>query len=52
MPLTAGLHTGVKTFLMNKVKCVFCFEICTPEGRGGDKGENDTFKKSTQNLCL
>ena len=26
--------TGVKIFIGSKVLCVFCFKICTPEGRG------------------
>ena len=34
-----------------KVLCMFLFEICTPEGRGGEKGGNANFKtKHTVNL--
>ena len=36
--------TGVKLFLGSKVLCMFCFEICTPEGRGGEKGGSTNFK--------
>ena len=31
-------YTGVGLILVSKVQCMFCFEICTPEGRGGEKG--------------
>ena len=24
--------------MMSKVQCLFCFETCTTEGRGGEKG--------------
>ena len=35
--------TGVK-FIGSKVMCVFCFVICTPEGRGGEQGGRTNFK--------
>ena len=28
------LSTGLELILGSKVLCIFCFEICTPEGRG------------------
>ena len=36
--------TGVKLFIGSKDQCMFCFEICTPEGRGGEKGGRANFK--------
>ena len=30
--------------MMSKVQCLFCFENCTPEGRGGGKGGSANFK--------
>ena len=36
--------TGVWLFIGSKVLCVFCFEICTPEVRGGEKGGSANFK--------
>ena len=38
-----SLDTGVKLFIGSKVPCVFCFEICTTEGRGG-KGRECIFQ--------
>ena len=35
------LYTGVELILGSKVLCLFCFEICTAEGRGGEKGGSD-----------
>ena len=37
-------HTGVKLFIGAKDPCMFCLEICTPEGRGGEKGGSANFK--------
>ena len=37
-------HTGVKLFIGAKDPCMFCLEICTPEGRGGEKGGSASFK--------
>ena len=34
----------LKSFIGSKDQCVFCFEICTPEGRGGEKRESAKFK--------
>ena len=31
-------HTGVRLFIGSKFRCVFCSEICIPEGRGGEQG--------------
>ena len=43
-----SLFTGVELILRSKL---FCFEICTPEGRGGEKGGNANFKmKHTKNF--
>ena len=36
--------TGVKLFIGSKVPWLFCFEICTPEGRGGEKGGSANFE--------
>ena len=37
---------------MSKVLCLFCFEICPPEGRGGEKGGSVNFKtKQTESLA-
>ena len=33
--------------IWSKVLCLFCFEICTPEGRGGEKGGSSNFKTKT-----
>ena len=32
------------SYLLGQRFHVFCFEICTPEGRGGEKGGSDNFK--------
>ena len=37
-------YTGVKFFVGPKVQCVFCFEICTPDAREGEKGGSANFK--------
>ena len=37
-------YTGVKLFIGSKVLCVFCFETCTPEGRGGEEGGSANFE--------
>ena len=37
-------YTPVKNILVWKVLCLFCFEICTPEGRGGEEGGIANFK--------
>ena len=31
----SGMGAGVELFIGSGVQCLFCFEICTPEGRGG-----------------
>ena len=36
--------TGVTLFIGSKVLCLFCFEICSPEGSGGEKGRGANFK--------
>ena len=36
-------RTGDKLFIGSKVLCEFSFEICTPEGRGGEKGGSANF---------
>ena len=36
--------TGVRLFIGSQVLCVFCLEICTPGGRGGEKGGSASFK--------
>ena len=36
--LLGAKQAGVKLFIGSKVQCVFCFEICISEGRGGEKG--------------
>ena len=36
--------TGVELILGSKVQCLFCFEICTTEGREGEKGGSANFK--------
>ena len=41
-------YTEVESFIGSKVECMFCFEICTPEGRGGEKVGSANFQK-TQN---
>ena len=38
--------TGMELILGSKVQCVFCFEISTPEGRGGEKGGVQISKQS------
>ena len=49
--LTVQLFTPVKYILVWKVLCLFCFEICTTEGRGGEKGGSANFKtKHTEHL--
>ena len=43
--------TGVEIVHGSKVQCLFCFEFCTAEGRGGEKGGNANFKtKHTEPL--
>ena len=43
--------TRVKLFIGSKVLFVFCSEICTPKGRGGEKGGSANFKtKHTEPL--
>ena len=43
--------TGVELFIGSKVLCMFCFENCIPEGKGGEKGGNVNFKiKRTEPL--
>ena len=43
--------TGVELIIGSKVLCMLCFEICTPEGRGGEKGGSVNFKaKHTEPL--
>ena len=37
------MYTG-KNILVWKVLWLFCFEICTPEGRGGEKGGSANFE--------
>ena len=46
------LQAGVKLFIGSKVPCMFCVEICTPEGRGGEKEGSGVpiSEQSTQNL--
>ena len=36
--------------LGSKVLCMFCFETCSTEGRGGEKAGSAKFQKNTQNL--
>ena len=38
--------------MMFKVRCLFCLENCTTEGRGGEKEGSANFQKSTQNLDI
>ena len=33
-----GGNERVQLFIGPEVQCVFCFEICTPQGRGGENG--------------
>ena len=41
----------VKLYFGSMVPCKFCFEICSPEGRGGEKGGRENFKtKHTEPL--
>ena len=42
--------TGVGFILGSKVSCIFCFVICTPEGRGGEREGMQISKESTLNL--
>ena len=44
LPLARMMHTGVEFSTGSKVQCMFCFEIFTLEGRGGEKGGNENFK--------
>ena len=37
--------TGVLVVMRSKVLCLFCFEIYTLDGRGGEKGQSANFKK-------
>ena len=34
----------VKLIIGSNVRCLFCFAICTPEQRGGEKGGNANFE--------
>ena len=46
-----SIYIGVKLFIGSKVQCVFCFEICTPEGRRGGRGGSANFiRKHTEPL--
>ena len=45
-------RTRDKLFIGSKVQCVFCFKICTPEGRGEQREGVQISKQSTQNLTL
>ena len=38
------LSTVVEVFMMSKILCVFCFDICTPWGKGGVKEGSANFK--------
>ena len=39
--------------LGSKVQCLLCFEICTTEGRGGEKGGSANFEiEHTEPLTL
>ena len=40
-PVISPIYTGVKLFIGPKVLCLLYFEICTPEGRGGEKGQRE-----------
>ena len=45
------MYMGLMLFIGSKVPCLFCFEIFTPEGKGGEKGGSANFKtKHTE--CL
>ena len=35
-------------FLISKVQCMLCFENCTTEGRGGERGGSENFKNLTE----
>ena len=49
--LIAQPCTGVKLLIGSKDQCMFHFEICIPEGRGGEKGGSANFKaKHTESL--
>ena len=37
-------RTGVKLFMMSKVQRVFCFENCTTQWRGEEKGGSENFE--------
>ena len=62
--LACSQYTGVKLVYWAMVLCMFCFEICTPKGRGGKQGGNAHFKANlwgfdprntfspVQNTCL
>ena len=41
---TVPASTGVKLLIGTKVLCMICFEICTLEGGGIEKGGNANFK--------
>ena len=44
-------YTGVEVFMMSKVLCLICFEIYTPEGKGGENGGSANLKtKHTESL--
>ena len=42
--LASDTSTGVELFIGSTVLCMFGFEICTPEGRGGNEEGNANFK--------
>ena len=41
---------GMEFFIGSEVQYVLCFEICTPEGKGGEKAGSANFKTITQKL--
>ena len=44
-------NTGIKSFIASEAQCMFCFEICTPEGKGGENGGSANLKtKHTESL--
>ena len=48
-----GTTTRFKLFFGSKVFCIFCFDICTLEGRGGEKREGmQISNKDTLRLSL
>ena len=48
---------GVNPWVKGSVQSLLCFEFCTPEGRGGEKGGSSNFKTKhteplmTQEIC-